>query len=249
MENQLQTTTQAEVLTPAEMIMQGVKAGTDLKLLKEALELQITWEKRQAEKAYNHAIAAFKANPPEIIKESAVNFNSGGKQVGYKYASLANVIEKVTPELSKHGLTLSWRTAQNGKISVTCRISHELGHHEETTLCADADTSGAKNSIQAIGSTITYMQRYTALALLGLACADQDDDGRASSPTTAPSAAVERINEKQLSSILDLLAAKNQKESTLLKLLRLDKLENLPASNYQKTVDMLNKAPVAKGTK
>jgi len=242
METQLQTR-QAEVISPAEMIMQGVKAGTDLKLLKEALELQIQWERRQAEKAYNHAIAAFKANPPEIVKESTVNFNSGKGAVNYKYASLANVIEKVTPELSKHGLTLSWRTHQNGKISVTCRISHELGHHEETTLSADADNSGAKNNIQAIGSTITYMQRYTALALLGLACSDQDDDGRGSSPA----APVQKISNEQLSIILDLLAAKNQKEATLLKLLHLAKLEDLSVTDFQKTVDMLNKAPVAKG--
>lgn len=179
---------QKNEISPNEMISMGIQNNVDLKLLKEAMEVQFAWEKHQAEKAYNRAIANFKANPPEIIKESIVDFKSEktGHRTNYKYASLANVIEKVTPELSKHGLTISWRTSQNGKISVTCRISHELGHYEETSLCADADSSGSKNAIQAIGSTITYMQRYTALALLGLACADQDDDGRASSPSTSP---------------------------------------------------------------
>lgn len=169
-----------EYSTPASMIMAAVAGKANLKQVEKLMLLQERFEKRQAEKAYNRAIADFKANPPEIIKESAVNFDTAKGKVNYKYASLANVIEKITPELSKHGLTISWRTAQNGKISVTCRISHVLGHYEETTLSADADNSGSKNPIQAMGSAITYMQRYSALALLGLACADGDDDGRSS---------------------------------------------------------------------
>lgn len=191
MENTLQTT---QEITPVQMIMAAVQGNSDLEKVEKLLELQERWEKRQAEKAYNKAIANFKANPPEIIKESSVDFTGLKGRVNYKYASLANVIEKVTPELSKHGLTISWRTNQNGKINVSCRISHELGHYEETSLCADADTSGSKNPIQAIGSTITYMQRYTALALLGLACADQDDDGRASSPSTSTPITADVVN-------------------------------------------------------
>lgn len=196
----MDTTLTAQETSPASMMMTAIAQGLDLSKVEKAMELQAVWEKRQAEKAYNKAIANFKANPPEIIKESKVNFDSAKGKVNYKYASLANVIEKVTPELSKHGLTVSWRTAQNDKISVTCRISHELGHYEETSLCADADNSGSKNPIQAVGSTITYMQRYTALALLGLACSDQDDDGRASSPSTSAPITPEVVSPKETTS-------------------------------------------------
>jgi len=84
---------------------------------------------------------------------------------------------KITAELSKHGLSASWRTEQNGQIKVTCRISHSMGHYEETSLSADADTSGSKNAIQAVGSTITYLERYSLLAITGLATEDQDNDG------------------------------------------------------------------------
>lgn len=181
--------------SPSELLREGIQNGSDLKLLKEAMELQFTWEKHQAEKIYNRAIADFKSNPLEIIKESKVDFETQKGKVNYKYASLANVIEKITPELSKYGLTVSWRTQQNGKIIVTCRISHEMGHYEETTLSSDADNSGSKNAIQAMGSAITYMQRYTVLSLLGLACSDSDDDGRTSS------ANVEVVNKVQAQSL------------------------------------------------
>ena len=44
-------------------------------------------------------------------------------------------------------------------------------------MSAGRDDSGNKNSIQAVGSTTTYLQRYTLKAALGLAASD-DDDGR-----------------------------------------------------------------------
>jgi hypothetical protein len=180
-----------EYSTPASMIMAAVAGKANLEQVEKLMLLQERFEKRQAEKAYNKAIADFKANPPEIIKESKVDFETQKGRTHYKYANLANVIEKVTPELSKHGLTVSWRTAQNGKVSVTCRISHKLGHYEETTLQADNDNTGNKNPIQALGSAVSYLQRYSVLCLLGLACADADDDGRSTSESkTAPVAEI-----------------------------------------------------------
>ena len=45
-------------------------------------------------------------------------------------------------------------------------------------MSAPADSSGSKNPVQQIGSTMTYLQRYTLIGALGLTTADKDDDGR-----------------------------------------------------------------------
>jgi hypothetical protein len=45
-------------------------------------------------------------------------------------------------------------------------------------MSAPDDQSGGKNAIQARGSTVTYLQRYTLLSAFGLVAADEDDDGR-----------------------------------------------------------------------
>ena len=55
-------------------------------------------------------------------------------------------------------------------------ISHVI------TMAAGPDGSGGKNAIQAIGSTVSYLERYTLLAATGLATEDQDDDGRGANP-------------------------------------------------------------------
>jgi ERF superfamily len=73
----------------------------------------------------------------------------------------------------------SWKMNQEGQwIKVTCILTHELGHSEETTLMGAPDNSGSKNAIQAVGSTVTYLERYTLLAACGLSTKGSDNDGR-----------------------------------------------------------------------
>ena len=210
-------------LSPAQMILEMSKSGIDVEKMKSLLELQKEWESNEARKAYHKAMAEFKANPPKIEKDKSASFGTG--KAAFKHASLANVCEKINSELSKHGLSASWTTKQNGSIVVTCKITHELGHSEETSLSAQSDTSGNKNSIQAIGSTITYLERYTLLAITGLATTDQDDDGN--------SVDDEKISEKELHSLHDQLIELNANETVLLKALRIENLENMTKEQYK----------------
>ncbi len=99
------------------------------------------------------------------------------------YEDLAEIAETVKPILKKHGLSYRFRTQQNGLIvSVTCIVSHVDGHSEENTLSASNDTSGSKNAIQAVGSAVTYLERYSLKAALGLAAAEDDDAQAAGEP-------------------------------------------------------------------
>lgn len=228
MENQLTAPTNA---TPAELIMAAVSSNSDLDKVEKLMILQERWEANQARKAYHKAMADFKANPPKIEKDKKVGYSTEKGKVGYSHASLGNVTEKISKELSKYGLSASWSTHQNGSISVTCKITHVLGHSEETSLSASADKSGSKNDIQAIGSTVTYLERYTLLALTGLATYEQDNDGK----TTT-----EKISEKQLSTLLDLLNARELSEKKLIEYLKIEKLEDLNASDYMKAISAIN---------
>jgi len=85
----------------------------------------------------------------------------------------------VGPALSKHGFAWSYDIDQQVDwISVTCTLKHRRGHRESVTLGGPPDDSGQKNRLQSIGSTITYLQRYTLKAITGVAEKGQDDDGR-----------------------------------------------------------------------
>lgn len=166
-------------LMTAAALVQQADGKIDVDKLEALLKVQMQWEANEAKKAYVVAMAAFKETPPEILKDKTVNYKTQKGVTSYKHATLYNVTTKINVELSKHGLTTSWVTSQdNGSIKVTCKITHIMGHSESTCLSAPPDMTGSKNAIQAIASTVTYLERYTVLALTGLATADQDDDGK-----------------------------------------------------------------------
>lgn len=224
--------------TPSQMIMEAVANGADLEKLEKLLTLQDRWEANEARKAFHKAMSDFKSTAIEIEKDKKVGYKTDKGMVGYSHATLANVVRTISKELSKYGLSASWRTYQNGTISVTCKITHILGHSEETTLSASADSSGSKNSIQAIGSTITYLERYTLLAMTGLATTEQDDDAKEAEPS-------DFVTNSQLHTLRDMLIAKERKEAPLVKYLGVKSLEKLPANQYQKAVNAINTKGVA----
>jgi hypothetical protein len=220
--------------SPADLIRVAVDKGADLEKLTKLLDIQERWEAIQAKKAFQQAMADFKANPPNIGKDKKVSFGN----TKYSHASLYNVVEKITKELSKYGLSASWVTHQNGMIGVTCRITHVLGHSQETTLQAPADTSGSKNAIQAIGSTISYLQRYSLLSVLGLAAHDMDDDGVTAVADTP-------ITDEQIATIKEYITAYNVNEEKFLTYLKVESLDKIMASQFNKALAALK----AKGAK
>jgi len=166
--------------SPVAIMVMALNKGVDIERLEKLLSIQQAWEANEARKAYHEAMAAFKADPPKILKDKRVGYEhkDGGGSTNYSYAGLAQVARVIGQALSKQGLSASWVTKQEGQnITVTCTITHRLGHSESTFLTAAPDASGKKNSIQAVGSTISYLERYTLLALTGLATHDMDDDG------------------------------------------------------------------------
>lgn len=162
-------------VTPMQLLQVAMSQNADIGKLEKLMELQLRWESNEAKKAFISAMNAFKADPPDIIKNKRVAY----KDVAYTYATLANVCDQVTGALSKHGISHRWRTEQSDSlIRVTCILTHEMGHSEETTLSAGPDQTGSKNAIQALGSAVKYLQRYTLLAATGLEAGDEDNDGQ-----------------------------------------------------------------------
>lgn len=176
-------------VTPMDMIDRALASNANPDTLEKLMTLQERWEKNQARKSFDAAMAALRAEMPDIVKSSTVDYkNKTGERTQYKFEDLSLVTTALSPVMAKHGLSFRWRTdQQNGGVTVTCVISHRDGHYEETSLHAAPDNSGSKNSIQAIGSTVTYLQRYTLKAAVGVA-ASRDDDGQAATAQPTPQA-------------------------------------------------------------
>ena len=151
----------------------------DLAKIERLYAFKREYEKDEARKAFHEGMAAFKLNPPTILKTKHVAFQTSKGTTEYDHATLGGVVDAVAKALAQHGISASWDPRrQDGRVYVTCTLTHALGHSESVTLDGPLDDSGGKNAIQSLGSTVSYLQRYTLLAITGLATHDMDDDGR-----------------------------------------------------------------------
>lgn len=173
---QAKTTAIATTATPTDLIQYALANNADLDRLERLWVMQREWNAVEAEKAYNVAFAAFKAEAVKIIKNRTV---TAGPLQGKKYAELFAVVNAITPALSANGLSAAWKTTKDEKdwLEVTCTLKHVAGHSESVSMGGPPDDGGAKNKIQARASTITYLQRYTLKAITGLSEQEDDNDG------------------------------------------------------------------------
>ena len=234
----------APAITPMEMLQIAVERGTDLDQLQKLMDLQERWEATQARKAYNAALAGFKSDPPRVSKNKHVGYRSQrtNQVTDYDHATLDEVVSKVAPALAQHGLSHAWATSQGAEgITVTCTLTHRDGHAESVKLSGPPDDSGNKNPIQQIGSTVTYLQRYTLLAITGLATEEQDDDGYAA-------AAPALISAEQKAALIAAIQEVGADTALFLQFLGVPSLDELPAPRHSEAMAALaaKRAKIAK---
>lgn len=227
-------TTVSEI-TPMQMLQVAVERGDDLDKLQKLMDLRDRWEASQARKAYVEAVAGFKSEPSKILKSKKVNIPGGAK---FSHATLADVCDGVVANLSEYGLSHSFSLAQleSGWVEVTCVLTHKDGHSERTTLRAPPDDSGKKNSIQQIASTVSYLERYTLIAALGLAAKDIDDDGRKGG---AGDEQHPLVSDEQIANLQALITEIGVDKPRFLRYIKCETLSEILACNYSETVRIL----------
>lgn len=197
-------------------------------------------DERAAQAAFSAAISAAKGEI-EPITRNAKGHNDK------KYADFGAIARAIDPILSKNGLSYRFRSSQGDKISVTCIISHRDGHSEENTLSGLSDTSGSKNAIQSIGSTLTYLQRYTLVLSLGLA-SSADDDGRASRSGATIEAEPELVSSEQIAAIQAKIAALGVDPVKFREHIKVESLADIRADKFGAAMNLLDQRAAAKRT-
>lgn len=170
---------------PSALLMLAVQRGDDMQRIAQLMDLQDRWEANEARKAYNIAFANFKAEAVTLVRNKKV---TAGPLQGKSYAELHAVVNAITPALSQYGLSAAWKLTKDEKdwIEVTCTLKHAGGHSEFVSMGGPPDVGGAKNPIQARASTVSYLERYTLKAIVGLSEQDDDDDGGHTDRDTSP---------------------------------------------------------------
>lgn len=226
------------VFDPYSLLSSAVEQGADLDRLQKLMDLQERWEKSEAEKSYNLAVANFKANPPKIIMDMI------NPEYRSAYCSLSNLVNTANQSMSPLGLNIRWEFAQpDGLLQVTCILSHVQGHAERATLIGPSDTTGgkAKNPIQAMRSTSTYLRKLTFEAVTGLSADYEDQDGNESE--------IEPISQAQARSLNNLIKTTGTNLEQFLAYAKVDKIEDIPEPVFQHLYEKLKKKEKEIGNK
>lgn len=224
-------------ITPMAMLSQAVERGDPTETIAKLMVLQERWEASQARKAFDAALAAAKAEIPVIAKNRRVSFRTKSGTTEYSHEDMGEIARTVDPILARHGLSYRFRTTSeiNQPIVVTCIVAHRDGHSEENSLTAGRDDSGQKNAIQQVGSTITYLQRYTLKAALGLAAAADDDGGSAGADEPS-----DTITDAQTDHLNQRIVAVKANVDLFLQHFRIESVPDLPAHRWDDAMRMLD---------
>jgi hypothetical protein len=195
-----------QVSTPTDLISQAIDKGLGVEELGKLMDLQERWQANQARMLFFEAFTNFQSDIPELRKTKAVEFGN----TKYNYAPLGDITRQIGKVVKAHGLSYRWEIQDTStEIKVTCLVSHVSGHTERTTMQANPDTSGSKNPIQARGSAIEYLKRYTLIGALGLSTADSDIDGR------LPELDVDKLHSKYMAVFNQIIQIDPSKRSAL----------------------------------
>lgn len=161
--------------------------SVDIDKMERLLAMQERVQERSARQAFTEAKIAMRPELPEVTMKGHIiirDKNNANLIVqDTPFARFEDIHDAVVPVLTQHGFDLAFRNglSPEGKVRVTTILSHVAGHSEETVFDLPHDSSGSKNSVQAVGSSTSYGKRYGVLSALNIKVAGEDDDGQAAS--------------------------------------------------------------------
>lgn len=192
----------------------------DVTKMQQLLDMQERIMAKQAEIEFNESMAELQPKLPAIHK-SKKGHNSS-------YAPYDEIDKVVRPLYTEAGFSISFDSKKDGGVcTYFATVSHRAGHSKTAQIELPADTSGSKNAIQAMGSTVSYAKRYLICMLFNIVTTDEDTDGR------------DVVTHEQAVEIDQLINDVKADKKAFLKILGVEDVRDIPASSYQSAIVML----------
>lgn len=200
----------------------------DVEKMERLLALKQKIDDDHRRQVFMAALARVQQKIPHINKAGRIIVK--GQEVS-RYARLEDIDRVVRPILAEEGLAVSFDTEpHNNNVRVICRLSHEMGHSETKQVDLPIDTSGYKNVVQGVGSTVAYGRRILCKMWFNVIEEGEDIDGH---PEPVP------LTEAQRNSIINLLNVTKSKEADFCRFMGVAKIEDITQAEYQKGLNAL----------
>lgn len=213
----------------------------------------------------NRTVNSLKPSPAPYSSETTLELDAAlakaqGEypQIGYNkenpyfksgYATLDHIMVRIRPILAKNGISMiqQRRYSEDGEMMLHTILKHSSGQWIESR----SRVLPPKNDMQTLGSTLSYLKRYDAMALLGVTVSEDpsDDDGEvamidarhvvAKGPSNKYNPKQESsqvITKEQLEQLEYELAEVPDLAEEVMDKLHIQSLADLPKSKYQVTI-------------
>lgn len=208
--------------------------AVDVTKLEKLMELQERAIARDAKAQFVSAMAAAQA------EMKAVATDSDNPQTRSRYASYEALDRALRPIYSKHGFALSYDTDDSPKpehVRVLCEVMHIGGHSKTYHADMPADGKGAKGGdvmtkTHAVGSAMSYGQRYLLKGIFNVRVGEDDDDGNAATGLPV-------ISPEQCCLLDDLITEVGADKAKFLRYFKVRVLEELPQQAYKDAIAAL----------
>ena len=224
-----ETASNVETLPATDMLAMiermAINPNIDTDKLERLIAMKKDMDATAAKVAFTQALVRMRPQLPRIEKK--------GKTDKAEYGKWEDIQDAIDPVLNKNGFDLSFKTSSTpDSITVIAVLRHEAGHEDTTDLTLPADKGPGRNSVQAVGSTVSYGKRYTATALLNLRIGGEDDDGKRGGGGNV-------ISEEQVMQLRDLAKSVGANLPAFLKYLKINHLADLPEAKFSTAIKAL----------
>jgi hypothetical protein len=217
----------------------SMRPDIDVEKIKQIMDMQEHILDKNAEQAFNAAMTRAQSKIRLVVAKSK------NTQTGSIYADLKTVLLSVSPIYTAEGFSLMFyegETTKENHKRICVDIMHEKGHTKTRYIDLAIQTAGIAGKtmmtqIHGEGSAFSYGRRYLTCLIFNIPTGD-DDDGNAAGT-------VNYINEKQLSSIIDMINSVDADQDKFCKYMQIGVLEEMQAKDIGKAMAAL-KAKKAK---
>lgn len=201
--------------------------NVDVQKLERLMAMKERFDQARAQTRFSEAMARLQPALPRITKHGRIVVQG---TVRNTYAKLEDIDEEIRPLYTGEGFSISWNTRQSQVgTTVLGTLRHIGGHAEPYEITLPHDPSGSKNSIQAVGSTVSYGRRYLLCSMFNIITVDQDDDGQGRT----------QIGTEQVNQIRDLIIDKNVNEAKFCQYMDVKQIEEITQDRYQMAITAL----------
>ena len=212
-----------------ELLHLAVEKNLPVEMLERLQALHERVSDRAATIEFARELAAFQDECPPIVKTSTAKvMTRGGVTYSYKYAELDQIARTVRPLLARRGFSYTWDSDVRDKaLHCVCILRHVNGHFEKANFSSPVESSAGMSEQQKHASALTYARRQALVQVLGLTTKEPDTDGGNPEP----------ISQEQADDLRALIEQAGAKLTRFLKWAKIERLEDLPARDYESAVN------------